>query len=183
VPFIDVSESWALPAKPSEPNTCKTSTRLLHDFLDQSRWWAARNDNSLVWNGRCSFIPRQLWNSTSNAQARVTAFGKKDLCKAWSTVMWTPPNIPREDPSQAYYMRSLTSTAVTVVWRRILDQISETSYKADSKRIGEENLQHNLGEFRHYLVEKVAYNRGNLLANTIDPTEVSLLFSDARLEI
>ena len=183
VPFADVGESWAFPATNSKPDSCRENTRLLHDFLDQSRWWAARNDTSLVWNGRCSFIPEELWASSGDGQARVTAFGKKDLCKAWSTVLWTPPNIPREDPSQDYYVRSLSSTAVTVVWRRILDQISEISYKADSRRIGEENLHNNLGEFRHYLVEKVAYNRGNLLSSTDDPTEVSFVSIQGKSEL
>ena len=173
VPFIDVGESWALP----DGNTSELSRRRttsLHDFLDRSQWWTTKNDDSVVWNGRCSFIPKDLWDINDNAQSRAISFGKKDLCKSWSSALWTTPNIARV-PEQEMYVQSTSSTGVTVVWRRILDQISEISYKADSKRIGEENLQQNLGEFRHYLVEKVAYNQGNLLSNEVDPAEVSTL--------
>ena len=176
VPFIDVGESWAFYDRNSSELSRRRMTSL-HDFLDRSQWWTTKNDDSVVWNGRCSFIPKDLWDNNDSAQSRAISFGKKDLCKAWSSVLWTPPNIARA-PEQEMYVQSTSSTGVTVVWRRILDQISEISYKADSKRIGEENLQQNLGEFRHYLVEKVAYNQGNLLSSAVDPTEVSTMSLD-----
>ena len=162
VPFLDVGRGWAFCE--SESKQTKNSTSTLHDFLDKSNWWAARNDILFVWNGRCSFVPRDLSRDAEDnfAPNLRKAFGKKDLCRAWSTVLWTPTNVRRGSN------HSLESTAVTDVWRRILDQASEISYKADSKRIGDALLERDLGEFRHYLVEKVAYNGENL-----DPTYVS----------
>jgi len=50
---------------------------------------------------------------------------------------------------------------VIYVWRRVMDQFADVSYKADSKRLGESRLQRDYGEFRHYLVEKVVYNKEN----------------------
>mmetsp|Transcript_12443 Transcript_12443/g.23345 ORF Transcript_12443/g.23345 Transcript_12443/m.23345 type:complete len:2568 (-) Transcript_12443:2177-9880(-) len=151
IPFIDVSKSWAENVTTFE-ETGNEKLLTLHDFLSKTRWWTTRNDRTCTWNGRCSFVPNNVTNDHHSSGTTNMAFGKKDLCKAWGHVLWTPPYTSRN------YLWAQTSAAVTAVYRKILDQVSEISYKSDSKRIGEGNLQHNLGEFRHYLVEKVAYN-------------------------
>ena len=45
-----------------------------------------------------------------------------------------------------------------------MDQIAEISHRADLKRLGEKDLSRDYGEFRHYLVEKAAYNAENKAA-------------------
>jgi len=45
-----------------------------------------------------------------------------------------------------------------------MDQVSEVSHRADMKRLGEEDLLNDYGEFRHYLVEKAAFNVDNRAA-------------------
>jgi len=120
-------------------------------------------------------IPKKLRRS-------VRSFGKKDLFSAWGAVFKAPrfarkkshPG-PRLDSSST--MRSiqedefpLSSTAVgtpssaTDVWRKFMDQVAEVSHRADLKRLGEKNLLSDFGEFRHYLVEKTAYNSENRAA-------------------
>ena len=54
-----------------------------------------------------------------------------------------------------------------------MDQISDITYKADGKRLGDENLHSDFGEFRHYIVEKYSYNMANRYANK-EPLDVSL---------
>jgi hypothetical protein len=171
VPFIDVGKSWAenVVEKPSTEQF-----RSLHDFLSKTRWWATRNDRAVIWNGRCSFVPNNVANDRHSSGSTCAAFGKKDLCKAWGHVLCSPPTALRISNQQTY-LWAQTSAAVTAVYRKILDQVSEISYKADSKRTGEENLQHNLGEFRHYLVEKVAYNEGHKVYGAPSQTEVGVL--------
>jgi len=46
-----------------------------------------------------------------------------------------------------------------------MDQVSDITYKADGKRLGDENLHRDFGEFRHYIVEKYAYNLANKHGN------------------
>ncbi len=172
VPFIDVDRSWAQNEELAHNMDENTSIPRLHDFLSTSKWWTSRNDDLSTWNGRCSFIPKANPNDTV-----VKILGKKDLCRAWSTVLFSPPRsgLEAHHTPEDSYRRSVisSSTAATDVWRRILDQVSEISYKADSKRVGEERLQKNLGEFRHYLVEKVAYNEDNEAEMGTTPTFVS----------
>jgi hypothetical protein len=64
------------------------------------------------------------------------------------------------------------SSGETIVWRRFMDQISDTSYRADSKRLGDEHLHDLFGEFRHYVVEKYAYNTANRFTGS-EPLDVS----------
>jgi hypothetical protein len=45
-----------------------------------------------------------------------------------------------------------------------MDQVSEVSLRADLKRLGEDRLIKDYGEFRHYLVEKSAFNASNRAA-------------------
>jgi len=49
----------------------------------------------------------------------------------------------------------------TIVWRRLMDLVSDVAFKADGKRLGERYLHQYCGEFRHYIVEKSAYNIAN----------------------
>ena len=51
-----------------------------------------------------------------------------------------------------------------------MDQVSDISYRADSRRLGDETLHENFGEFRHYIVEKYSYNMANRFVAG-DPTE------------
>ena len=53
-----------------------------------------------------------------------------------------------------------------------MDQASDITYKADGKRLGDENLHSDFGEFRHYTVEKSTYNMANRYANK-EPLDVS----------
>lgn len=164
VPFIDVCKSWAdLDTKVERSETDELPT--MHDFLSNTKWWTARNDSLFIWNGRCSFVPRDLASSRHSSSAKCFPYGKKELCKAWGNVLWTPPS------NQHNHSSAQLSTAMTAAYRKILDQISEISYKADSKRIGEDALQHHLGEYRHYLVEKVMYNDERTRSGSMIPTE------------
>ena len=121
----------------------------------------------------------------------VRALRKKDLYAAWNAMMKTPRFVRRklrsksegkandtiavggrEDPSIAP-LPSTDSAAETVVWRRFMDQVSDITYKADGKRLGDEILHSDFGEFRHYIVEKYSYNMANRYSNK-EPLDVSL---------
>lgn len=52
-----------------------------------------------------------------------------------------------------------------------MDQISDISYRADSKRLGDDHLHDFFGEFRHYIVEKYAYSMTNRFAGN-EPADV-----------
>ena len=69
---------------------------------------------------------------------------------------------------------STDSAGETVVWRRFMDQVSDITYRADVKRLGEESLHNDFGEFRHYIVEKYAYNMANRFAGK-EVSDVSIL--------
>jgi len=74
------------------------------------------------------------------------------------TTMMTPSS----SSSHAHHHHQQQHISVVIdVWRRVMDQFADVSYKADSKRLGESRLQRDYGEFRHYLVEKVVYNEEN----------------------
>ena len=53
-----------------------------------------------------------------------------------------------------------------------MDQVSDITYRSDGKRLGDENLHSDFGEFRHYIVEKYAYNMANRGAGR-EPSDVS----------
>ena len=55
-----------------------------------------------------------------------------------------------------------------------MDQVSDITYKADGKRLGDENLHKDFGEFRHYIVEKYSYSLANKYVNK-EPLDVSIL--------
>jgi len=119
--------------------------------------------------------------STASPFKKTMSFGKKDLVAAWNNVMRTPRF--RRTASLAHHYHhhvssassssssrthtpppsneKTTSSGVTEVWRRLMDQISDVSHRADWKRLGEDELIKDYGEFRHYLVEKSVYNADN----------------------
>ena len=45
--------------------------------------------------------------------------------------------------------------------RRFIDQVFDVGHRADIRRLGENELAKDFGEFRHYLREKAAYNQTN----------------------
>ena len=120
----------------------------------------------------------------------VRSLRKKDLYAAWNAMMKTPRFMrrklrarsdgPSDDAmtssngpeSPAHHFANVDSAGETVVWRRFMDQVSDISYRADGKRLGDENLHNDFGEFRHYIVEKYAYNMANRFAGK-DPADVS----------
>lgn len=110
----------------------------------------------------------------------VRSLRKKDLCTAWSAMMKTPRFMRRrqlsrikhpsnEEPTVDTSHEALptwpssdeASAGETVVWRRFMDLISEMGYRADGKRLGDQNFLQYFGEFRHYHVEKATYNIAN----------------------
>lgn len=182
IPFVDVAKGWAVGSSDSKDGQHDTAYTL-DNFLDKSKWWTARNDSLFQWNGRCSFLPKNLEHEFDGHEEpsiiRTKSFGKKDLYRAWSTVLWTHPNTGRialrgqENTGDRGTSQSHSSTGVTVIWRRILDQLSEISYKVDAKRIGESDQFP--GEFRHYLVEKFAYMEEDVSPAVLDSVDVSKL--------
>lgn len=64
------------------------------------------------------------------------------------------------------------ANSIVELWRKLLDQISDCTYKADIGRFGESRLHENVGEFRHYLTEKNVYNEFNSANYGIDATLV-----------
>ena len=185
VPLIDVSSNWMNISKSTGPSEGEkhphsysmdieeNDNKSLHNFLATSKWWASRNVSSLNWNDRCSFVPSNCLEKertdapTAKSPDEIKTFGKKDLLKAWSSVMTTPSFLRKDntlsDDPESLDDESSGSTAVAGVWKRLLDHVADTTYKADLKRLGEERLLADLGEFRHYLVEKVVFNQQNRL--------------------
>ena len=156
----------------------------LNDFLSSSKWWATRNDMSVSWDGQCTFSankddtkPSELPLLSSPRQSLMklqSKFGKKELVSAWNSVLRTPRLVTRRvrssstdrasiftyDPNDVSRQKESSSD----VLRRFIDQVSDVSHRADMRRLGEENLFSNFGEFRHYLSEKAAYNKDNRAA-------------------
>eukprot|EP00543_Licmophora_paradoxa_P010457 CAMPEP_0202479686 /NCGR_PEP_ID=MMETSP1360-20130828/95108_1 /ASSEMBLY_ACC=CAM_ASM_000848 /TAXON_ID=515479 /ORGANISM="Licmophora paradoxa, Strain CCMP2313" /LENGTH=1565 /DNA_ID=CAMNT_0049107021 /DNA_START=489 /DNA_END=5186 /DNA_ORIENTATION=- len=116
---------------------------------------------------------------TKSRRRIVRSLRKKDLYAAWSAMMRTPRFIRRRHVSRSSSSSSdnavseltagvahapvvvaddSSSMGETLVWRRFMDLLSEMSHKADAKRLGERQLAQYYGEFRHYHVEKQAYN-------------------------
>ncbi len=156
----------------------------LHFFLSTSKWWASRNDRSVSWDRQCTFSVEKDDAKTSGLpyvssprQSLIklqSKFGKKELISAWNSVLKTPRSVTRRVRSSSPD-RSTTFTynpnvvsrekeSNSDVIRRFIDQVSDVAYRADMRRIGEENLFSNFGEFRHYLSEKAAYNVRNRAA-------------------
>ena len=164
---------------------------ILHDFLSNSKWWAARNDNSVQWDGRCSFVPVKdddtkesseqlpfLASPGRSLRRSVRSFGKKDLISAWNSVLRTPRLVRRREhtpstdrgfsPLAFPYLepdaKRTESFGVTDVWRKLMDQIFDVAHRADIKRLGDDALLSDYGEFRHHLTEKYVFNKINRAA-------------------
>jgi len=148
--------------------------------------------NTTKQESRPDQIEQKADSATVPRRRSVRALRKKDLYAAWNAMMKTPRFVRRklrsksegkasntaaqqngrEEPSIAP-LSSTDSAAETVVWRRFMDQVSDITYKADGKRLGDENLHSDFGEFRHYTVEKSSYNMANRYANK-EPLDVSI---------
>lgn len=152
---------------------------LLQSYLESTPWWVTRRSRSVAWDGHSAFVDRGApvlgdESITVRKSSRIRSLRKKDLYQAWNAMMHTPRFVRRklrrsisrapisETDSRA---TSLTtgedSTGETIVWRRFMDQISDISYRADSKRLGDDHLHDLFGEFRHYIVERYAYSTRN----------------------
>jgi hypothetical protein len=172
----------------------------LHNFLSTTPWWMARHNDNVLWDGQSAFIDKspvsasEVSDDANVAQKPVTkrsarSLRKKDVYAAWNAMMKTPRFVRRklrprgsrllEETAVASREQDLAqlsdgedSSGETIVWRRFMDQISDTSYRADSKRLGDEHLHDLFGEFRHYVVEKYAYNTANRFTGS-EPLDVS----------
>lgn len=187
---------------PIEPMSSVSTSSSLHRFLTRTPWWVFRHNDSIVWDGQCAFVSNiegkpeasiENEKTSSNKSSRrqsVRPLRKKDLYAAWNAMMKTPRFVRRKmrprpdknvvispptgDSAEEPHAPSVStdSTGETVVWRRFMDQISDLTYRADGKRLGDENLHNDFGEFRHYVVEKYAYNMANRFAGK-EPSDVS----------
>jgi len=167
IPFVDVDVDWAHIKIPEEsPSQIST----LQDFLSSSKWWTCRNDNSYIWDGRCAFLPL---DSTKTNTATVDFFGKKTLYRSWVSAFRGALN--SRSSSNEEKIPILSANSIVELWRKLLDQISDCTYKADIGRFGE--IDENVGEFRHYLTEKIVYNEFNSANYGIDATLVSFKYT------
>ncbi|KAG7367370.1 zinc-finger domain containing protein [Nitzschia inconspicua] len=131
-------------------------------------------------------------------RSSVRGLSKKDLYAAWNAMMKTPRFLKRRlttnqdrypesmagitpgpDSNSNFATSSSESLGETVVWRRFMDQVSDITYRADGKRLGDENLHSDFGEFRHYIVEKYAYNMAYRFAGKETTDWPSCVFSTA----
>jgi hypothetical protein len=173
----------------------------LQDFLRCTPWWVHRHNKAIIWDGQCAFISKssvksdsaEVFSSTKAPRRRsVRPLRKKDLYAAWNAMMKTPRFVRRklkargdsnfdkmtnsvdlQDLSTSHFSTSADSAGETVVWRRFMDQVHDISYRADAKRLGDESLQNDYGEFRHYIVERYAYNTANRFAGK-EASDVSM---------
>jgi len=147
VPFVDVGTDWI--ETPSEMSIESEDLT-----IKQSDWWVAQWNHRVKWDGHSSFV------TTEGEDESPALPSKRDVYAAWNAMMKTP-KIARQRLCANDASSSTTSsdaTGETLVWRRFMDQVSDIGYKSDSKRLGDERFQSNLGEFRHYFVEKYTYN-------------------------
>jgi hypothetical protein len=165
----------------------------LVSFLSTTPWWVTNQNAGVVWDNHSAFIvlsidqghglysSEETSSSLSPSRRRsVRSLKKKDLYAAWNAMMRTPRFVKRRlrrrgsgtqsslsplEPSPMIGVEPEESTGETIVWRRFMDQISDISYRADGKRLSDERLHEFFGEFRHYIVEKYAYNMANRAGN------------------
>jgi len=167
----------------------------LGQFLSSTPWWVSRTSSNVIWDGQSGFLqqssglsPESTPESSPHKSGRRRVrrpLTKKDLYAAWNAMMRTPRFVRKRLRSRAsqtdggsgygrddhpHNSEPEESSGETVVWRRFMDQVSDLSYRADSKRLGDEHLHDLFGEFRHYVVEKYAYNMANRFAGG-EPTE------------
>ncbi len=145
----------------------------LHDFLSNSEWWATKNEG-YVWDGRCNFSPatyseEKKVSSSANVagdgtRAKKNLQGKKELIKAWNNVLRTPRRLQRRPRPSGFVLTPPGATEQkdtnnSDILRKLMDQIVDVGQRADLKRVGEEELTKDYGEFRHYLTERTIYNK------------------------
>jgi hypothetical protein len=174
----------------------------LNQFLASTPWWVTKHNDSVVWDGQCAFISDSKGGNADDQEEKVSTkssrrrsarpLRKKDLYAAWNAMMKTPRFVRRKLRSRtesspqasshrseenaeivAIQLASTDSAGETVVWRRFMDQVSDITYRADGKRLGDEDLHSDFGEFRHYVVEKYAYNMANRYGGK-EPSDVSV---------
>jgi len=122
---------------------------------------------------RAAPFTRGRRQSLKKMQAKLP--GKKELISAWNSVLRTPrlvkrrrrqrssstaddgPCMPKlsDDPNSNSTNQEQSSSDVL---RRFFDQISDVAHRGDIRRLGEDALFRDFGEFRHYLTEKAIYN-------------------------
>lgn len=153
IPFVDVDVDWA---RLNVPETLPSEIKTLQDFLSTSKWWTSRNDKSCIWDGRCAFLPLDPVNKNTTT---VSFFGKKTLYRSWVSAFRTALNCRISSNEEKNPV--LNANSIVELWRKLIDQISDCTYKADIGRFGENRLHENVGEFRHYLTEKNVYNDFN----------------------
>jgi hypothetical protein len=196
VPFIDVGVDWIeSPVKASSMHIegVAQPSQSINDFLTESVWWVTRHIDSVVWDGHSAYTdvvedPVEAAEGASNGRRSYRRLlRKKDLYAAWNAMMKTPRFVrkrirPRNRhgtssdprlPDASSSTEAEESTGETLVWRRFMDLICDISYRADSKRLGDDRLHEYFGEFRHYVAEKFAYNVENQFLSGIQPVDVS----------
>lgn len=174
VPVIDVGKEW-ITKKNIHRSTGPFESHSLNEFLCQTRWWA-QNDNEVVWDGRCTFNRTDLsWN-----EGAAELKGKKELYKAWNSVLASPAFISEDNTVLSFTPASLpilqserySLSPIADAWKRVIDLITDISYKTDLKRLGEEQLSCDFGEFRHHVSEKFVFNEERRFAG-VEPNLVS----------
>jgi hypothetical protein len=167
----------------------------LGTFLSSTPWWVRSED--LHWDGHSAFVhdvQKELATgrgdeekeTPSKSPRRIRSLKKKDLYAAWNSMMRTPRFVRgklhlRSHEGSTSRVHDLLpamtdgedSSGETVVWRRLMDQVSDISYRADSKRLGDDQLHDLFGEFRHYIVEKYSYNMASRFIG-VSPVDVSI---------
>ncbi len=153
----------------------------LNDFLECTNWWVSKHNAHYGWDGHSAFVDKMSFFPTLSDHAdnlskkparKLRSLKKKDLYAAWNAMMRTPRYVKRRLRPRSAALRNEENSSMhtadisfgeessgeTVVWRRFLDQITDIGYKADSRRLGDEQFHSFFGEFRHFVAEKHAYN-------------------------
>jgi len=186
--FKSEDESMSIDS-PGSSDTVNNNNLSLQDFLSTTQWWATRNDTSIwdgqcilstneedtkpsAEEAASSTLPRGRRQSLKKIQTKLP--GKKELVSAWNSVLRTPrlvkrrrcqrsssaaddgSGMPKLDDSNSTNEKQSSSSDVL---RRFFDQISDVAHRGDIRRLGEDALFADFGEFRHYLTEKAVYNK------------------------
>ncbi|KAL3941667.1 MAG: hypothetical protein SGBAC_004008 [Bacillariaceae sp.] len=195
----------------SQEDMATTHAATLSKFLNSTPWWVSRRNKNTLWDGQCAFVnrPPETEEVTTESVAivqpklsrrrSVRPLRKKDLYAAWNAMMKTPRFVRRKlksrgesnaleshlgnDLATSQLFSSSESAGETVVWRRFMDQVSDITYRADGKRLGDESLHNDFGEFRHYIVEKYAYNMAKRFAGKEVSDWPSCVFPSALSDI
>ena len=175
----------------------------LHTFLNETLWFKEHILQSKDMLNESIPISGSSPNNTPSSQSPNQSStiaschkSRRSLFAAWNYVMRAPTfrrrksiigqKLPspqtttasrsKQNKNRSRSISKESSSGVTEVWRRLMDQLSDVSHRADWKRLGEDNLSNNYGEFRHYHVEKVAYNAARRENEKIDVSFALLYF-------